>query len=364
MTYTPIADTEYKNDIIEHINEDHPEAVLDIALTYLGQEARTPRLTEVYQEGIILSAGDPAQKHFIPFQLKEGDTDEQIHYLVFRSALEQGRPLGGGKNQYFTVSANQKTTPNMQRLTLQSASPLPENEPGYAWCFKLKTHQNRPNEDNDEFTAQEQAQQIALLESLREADSETRGKALDPYFEGLRYYTLRSTAKSRPDAPFADTATVDIYLHGNTPGSLWASALKPGDIIRSTSDFHEQTAHLAQGRALLIGDETALPTVAALLENWQNPTAPVVISITDDPADQAYLPDSLLPPGATLHRLSSRQNLTEALKACLKNHEIDTAWGAFEAEDATAIRKYLSSRGLERRLNRIKGYWRKTQQTG
>lgn len=363
---TPIENTEYKNEIIDHINEDHPEAVDDIARSHLPPSAAAARLIDIFQEGILMRAETQGsrQEHFIPFQLKEGDTDEQIHYLIFRAALEQGRPLEGGKNQYFTVAASEKISPNMLRLTLKSAAPLPEKAPGYAWFFSLKTLQSLSENHRRTLSESEKAAQITLMESLRDADTATRHETFDAFFSSMRYYTLRRAGKSRPDAPFADTALVDIYLHGQTNGSRWAQSLKAGDIIRSTADFHEHTAHLAEGHTVILGDETALPTVAAILENWQNPVPPAVVSITDDEADQAYLPDGLLPAGATLFRISSRGNVADNIKACLKTlAHIDAAWGAFEADDAAAIRKYLRhERGLDGKKAKVKGYWRRSGQ--
>ena len=362
-TRTPVPDSEHKYDIIDHINQDHADDVLNIAHTYATSDAHSAKVSDIFQEGLLLETvtATETREYFIPFELHDCDLDEQIHYIVFRAAIEQGKPLTGGKKQFFNVVANEKITPHMQRLTLKSDVPLPENEPGFAWYFQLKAHTRRPENASNQLQPQEQAEQRQLMEAMRHVSSEERYKVLGAFFEGLRYYTLRQTAKSRPDAPFADLAIVDIFLHGHTDGSRWASALQTGDIVQSNAEFHEHTTHLTEGRALLLADETALPTVAALLENWRNPQAPLVISLTDDPADQAYLPDALLPAGTVIHRLSSRDGI-EAVIDCLQTApDIDTAWGALEAGDANTIRKHLRDRGLPRDRNRVKGYWRRAK---
>lgn len=362
-TRTPVRDSEQKDDIIDHINQDHADDVLNIAHTYATPEARSANVSDIFQEGLLLETVTTAEtrEYFIPFELHDCDLGEQIHYIVFRAAIEQGKPLTGGKKQFFSVVSNEKITPHMQRLTLKSEVPLPENEPGFAWYFQLKAHTRRPESANNQLQPQEQAEQRQMMEAMRHVSSEERYKVLGAFFEGLRYYTLRQTAKSRPDAPFADLAIVDVFLHGHTNGSRWASSLQTGDIVQSNAEFHEHTAHLAEGRALLLADETALPTVAALLENWCNPQAPLVITLTDDPADQAYLPDELLPAGTIIHRLSSRHGINAVIDCLQTAGNIDAAWGALEAGDANTIRKHLRERGLAREHNRVKGYWRREQ---
>lgn len=360
MNRTPIADTEYKHDIIEHINEDHADDVLDVALTYGDPDARSARVADIFQEGMLIAAETASGKeagYFVPFELASDDIGEQLHYIVFRAAAEQGKPLSGSKRQYFTVVSNRKTTPNMQRLVLLGDSPVPEREPGYAWYFQLKIHSRREAQD---FSPVEQAEQKRLIEAARDSSSEERGRVFESFFEGLRYYTLRRAEKSRPDAPFADTAVVDVYLHGGTEGSRWAAALRTGDIVCSSNDFHEHTAHLHQGRAVLIGDETALPTVSALLEQWRNPQPPLVVAITQDEADQAYLAECALPENTRIKTVCGSANIpADVITLLAQEAEIDAVWGAFEASDATAVRKYLAQRGLPRSRNRVKGYWRR-----
>ncbi|MDO4641754.1 MAG: SIP domain-containing protein [Neisseria sp.] len=364
---TPINDIEQKTDIIEHINENHPEAVLNLALAYSSEQPKSARLLDIFKEGCLLeslNAEQKTQECFIPFLLESDNIGEQMRYLIFDAAARQGKPIGSGKIQYFTVLATKKASLHMQRLILQSALPIPENEPGYAWYFNLKTHAKLPdNPKQVHLSETEKAQQQALIQQARNVSAEQRWQLLDKLFEGMRYYTLRSSSKSRPDLTFNDTAVVDVFLHGQTEGSLWAENLKPGDIIRSNTDFHESTGHLHSGQAILIGDETALPTVAALLENWQNPCPPIVFSITTDAADQAYLPDSLLPSGSVLHRISGSANIAEELIGRLKTlPEINAAWGALEAQAAANVRKYLRNEvGLDSKTCRIKGYWRKAE---
>ncbi|MDO4226579.1 siderophore-interacting protein [Neisseria sp.] len=359
---TPIADTDYKNDVIDHINKDHADDVLNVALSYAAPDARSAQVTDIFEEGILLCVDEHTnpKDYFIEFELKNADIDEQLHYTVFRAAAEQGKPLSGSLKQYFTVLENDKITPNMQRLILKSEHPLPEREPGYAWYFQLQTHTRKEYET---FTPEQQLAQKQLIEQAKYSSPEERGQVFASFFKSLRYYTLRSVRKSHAEAAFYDVAVVDIFLHGDTAGSLWAENLRAGDIVCSTNDFHEHTAHIQTGQAVLIGDETALPTVFAVLEQWDSPVLPIVVSITANTADQAYWQDCQLPDplkNIPIHKISQSPDIAHDIIAFLETvPQIDSVWGAFEAHDATQVRKYLAQRGVARSQNRVKGYWRR-----
>lgn len=371
ITRTPLADQDQKLDIIEHLNNDHPAEVLAIVQAHGAAGVQAVRLEDIFEEGCLLSAtvaDGTQQSMFVPFVLK-GDLEENVLYLAYEAMVRQGKQLGNTRKLYFTVTGSHKVSPNMLRLVLDSAVPLPENAPGHAWFFALKTLARLPAQP----PASEQRMSVPmqwfnrlLLWWLKRVSSKRREQVMMSMYKGQRYYTLRRAAKTRPDAAFADQAEVDIYLHRGpdgqlTEGSRWAGNLKPGDIILSNAEYHEHTEHLHQGQVVLIGDETALPTVAAILENWRNPQAPVVFSITAHADDQAYLPDSLLPAGAVCHRISGSADVGAAVLDGLATlPQIDAAWGALENTDAKAVRLYLrNTRGMKGSSNRVKGYWKR-----
>ena len=151
----------------------------------------------------------------------------------------------------------------MLRLELIEPTPdasgkntIPIDEAGYAYLFDL-------------------AHNITALNINGNSDSPARAHC---------YYTLRKAWQTSDGV----RAWVDIFLHGDTSGGNWARSLRAGDTVMSKREFPEKTAHLREGQALLIADETSIPTVARLLELWDNPTPPLVIFVTQDAADQAY----------------------------------------------------------------------------
>lgn len=258
----------------------------------------------------------------------------------------------------------------MLRLTLTSNKAFPESSPGFAWLFSLKVLQKQKTiplqESNTTTSIFRQWFNRLFVWSLRYLSKQQRDKVLSSFSKNIRYYTLRKTMPATEKQ--AATAYVDIYIHGKTTGSVWAQSLKAGDMIVSTSEYEEKTEHVHQGQILLIGDETGLPTVLGLLDNWHNPVSPVIISIMQNEADQDYISEHHLPAGTIIHRIyqdNSSQSIAEQVIAKINTLPTITAtWGALETGDAKQIKKYLRDHyQLESAQNRIKGYWKRAKET-
>ena len=173
-------------------------------------------------------------------------------------------------------------------------------------------------------------------------------------------------------------AWVDVFVHGNTPGGNWATALQAGDTVITKREFPEKVEHLRDGQALLIVDETSMPTAARLLELWDNPKPPLIVCVTQDVADQSYFNDikmnddveggkdrnfTVLP--IVIGSINSEQSLATLINSKLSDYltehplKIDKVWGALEASTVKALRPTLRER---LKLNRaeviVKVYWR------
>ena len=189
-----------------------------------------------------------------------------------------------------------------------------------------------------------------------------------------RYYTLR---KAWQDAGTQRIhGWVDTYIHGDTPGGNWARAAQAGTQLKSVRDYPEKIAHLNDGQCLLICDETSIPTVANLLENWHNPIAPIVIVVTHDVADRAYLQDIEL--SQTLAQIDNFKqdnivhilntpsiDLPDAIVSAIDTRLedgsilIEKVWGALSAADAKILRRQLKTKfDLSRQDMVMKVYWR------
>src|SRR5918997_520508 len=101
----------------------------------------------------------------------------------------------------------------------------------------------------------------------------------------LRAYTVRAFD------PLAAELTVDVVHHGDTGvAGPWAAALRPGDPVRFIGPGGAYAPSPAADWHLLVGDESALPAIAATLERLPaGVPARVVVEVADASEEQADL---------------------------------------------------------------------------
>lgn len=363
--YTAVADQDHKIDIIEHINQDHQTEVLSIVQAQAEyRSAKGARLSDIFQEGVqieITLADDNLHTEFVPFELK-GDMEESLLYLAYSAMARQGLNFGNNKRQFFSVTDLQMLTANIRRLTVHSNTPLPEDQSGYAYAFMLKVLSKQPAVVPK---AKPKGRlhkwfDLSFLWLLKQLSSQRRQKLLEGMGKGVRYYTLQRAFKASADSAFADCGYIDILLHDNSNGSVWANGIQVGDIITSRSELAEDHTHLADGQAVLIADETAYPTVLALLQSWPYALPPYVVIVSADPRDQDYFSPQDLAAAKQVVRIECPpdQQAEQVTAALADIDDIHTAWGALEKDSAKAVRSYLrNQRQLKGHNNRVKAYW-------
>jgi NADPH-dependent ferric siderophore reductase len=164
----------------------------------------------------------------------------------------------------------------------------------------------------------------------------------------MRNYTVRRIDHAHGELD------IDFVLHGDTgPASAWACAAKPGDRIGVLSDG----AEYAPGKAdwqLLIGDETALPAIGAILETLQTP-AIVLLEV-----DGAFGRIDLAGPATWLSRKGKRgAQVLEKLQSTTFPDGKPYAWVSGESKLATSVRRYLvNERSIAKKDIYFCGYWR------
>ena len=288
-------------------------------------------------------------QYFINFFVPISDAEtlhEQYIALLQSSATKLGKRTIKLQEQYFSVIDSYYVSSNMYRLVVTAPDNIPLNHPGYAYLFEL---------NSDVF-------------STLNNESSNNDKPLQ------RYYTLRKAWQD--PISLSVQAWIDVYIHGDTSGGNWARSLACGMPIKTVRDYPEKTEHLSEGQCLLICDETSLPTVANLLENWQNPLPPLVIAITEEPEDISYLHTLNLCPCLGRDERFLQDNLLHIIKTpttdlpeqimSLLNARLTTlplkigkVWGALEAADIKSLRQQLKATlGLSRQDMVIKVYWR------
>lgn len=367
MKNSAIQDIDHKIDIMDHVNQDHPEELLAIARSHEPNKAiLSASIEDIYQEGLKINITfateqDKAQA-VIPFEI-EGSLEDKILYLAYASIVKQGLDFSGTGKQFFEVIKKQNITENIIRLTVKSDMPLPEYYPGYTYAFVLKGMKKRPTEVNNKAAKKSWGKRIfdrIFILLMKHLSKNNREKLLYSANKNVRLYTLRKSWKSSITAKFPDRGYVDIYTHNNTPGSQWAEQLSIGDIIMSRSETKDKHPHLATGQALLIADETAYPALAGILEHWQNPTPPQVIVISSKKAEQCYFTEQDLPTGSEIHRvICAEVDQADAVLPVLAEIEnIEVVWAALESSAAKKVRHYLrNERQIQGRNNHTKAYW-------
>jgi NADPH-dependent ferric siderophore reductase len=198
---------------------------------------------------------------------------------------------------------------------------------------------------------------VRLPEPLTLASARTLLGQVRP---AMRSYTVR-----RHD-PEHHELDIDFVLHAE--GGIaadWAATARPGDHLIVVGPSPAYLPDPAIPRHVLLGDETALPAIGAMLPHLP-PTAVIDALIeVADPAEEQRL---IAPPGARItwlhrdgHPAGSPDLLLDALRALAPRGEV-AVWAAGERTVMHAVRAYLlDESGLDRRRVRTTMYWRHGQ---
>jgi NADPH-dependent ferric siderophore reductase len=212
----------------------------------------------------------------------------------------------------------------------------------------------------------------------------------------IRTYTVRGV---RPEAREVD---IDMVRHGDSgPASRFASSARPGDgaMLMGPNgryggrhgglEFRPPAGHV--GPTLLVGDETAVPAVLAIIERLPEDAFGEVVLEVPDAGD---ISDAPAPPGLRLTWLVRRRGagsaLPEGVRAAVGRIGVEAlaapqavpsdeaaedaplwdvpedarpsglyAWLAGESTVITGLRRYLvRERGVDRRGVAFMGYWK------
>ncbi|WP_162799503.1 SIP domain-containing protein [Psychrobacter proteolyticus] len=427
--YTPLNDPEIAG-VVAHINEEHLDELLGFlnAFTSLSTaelDLVDAQITDIYAEGIAIQTRSKNsetqqtdaqnnslhdQTFFIAFAAPISQLDDlQAQYILLKQRADKklGKKTIKLTKQVFDVQSSYRVSKNMLRLELSmpsldsdtplnntaqlsnakgatSSTSVPTNEAGYAYLFDLE-HNAMTN---------------ALMNDSTDDNKADNRKSDDSEKENIRlarphcYYTLRKAWQADDEIQ----AWVDVFLHGDTPGGNWATALQAGETVVTKREFPEKVEHLRDGQAVLIVDETSMPTAARLLELWSNPIPPLVICVTQDAGDQSYFDTVKMRSGidnigndnnntdsdtnndcntesrednhfTVLPIVTNQPNSGAELATLIDSNlgdyltnnplQVDKVWGALEANTAKALRPLLKDRlELSRTDVVVKVYWR------
>jgi NADPH-dependent ferric siderophore reductase len=169
----------------------------------------------------------------------------------------------------------------------------------------------------------------------------------------IRTYTVR-----RFDAE-AGELDVDFVLHeGYGPAAAWAQAAEPGAWVGVSEPGGRWEPDPAADFHVVIGDESALPAVATVLEAIPGARVLAILEVADAAEEQEL-------PGAAevtwVHRGAAPpgEPLVAAVAAAEFPEGVGQAWLAGESAAVKEIRGHLlGPRGFGRRAVYATGYWR------
>ncbi len=171
----------------------------------------------------------------------------------------------------------------------------------------------------------------------------------------IRTYTVR-----RFDAD-AGELDVDFVLHaGHGPAAAWAASAGPGAWVGVSEPGGHYAPDAAADFHVVIGDETALPALATVLDavGAGAPAAPRLVFVeVADAAEEQDLAGTV----TWVHRGDepAGEPLARTVRAAAFPAGRGQAWLSGESACVRELRRHLlDERGLDRRLVYATGYWR------
>jgi len=237
-----------------------------------------------------------------------------------------------------TVTAVEDLTPQMRRITLadEGLRRLPVEEPGEI---------------------------ITLLwpEEGKDLVLPTEGWRFPPGVaerQHARNYSVRTWE------PGSDEMVVDFVIHGDQArASRWALEADPGHWLGYAGSRLHWTPVNGAAWALLVGDETGLPALAAIAEGLPAGMRAIALVEVEDEAERQPIASGADLDLRWLHREGTPAGQTTLLVDAVRDLELPDgpgrAWGGGEALAMRDVRRHLKDeRGLPGEDTQILGYWK------
>jgi NADPH-dependent ferric siderophore reductase len=344
--------SELSDRIVEHLNDEHADSVLTVArwLTTHTEAVQATAL-RVDSLGIELIAapgdGRPTRVSFAEPANDIAGAQAQLIALIAeaRRLGADGEPTGAERKQaeisatrtmFTVVRSVELLTPRMALITcaggdLDEFTPIGPDQ----FVYLLAAPSGRPLAIDHSFS----------WETYNDIPVEDRPVGA--------YYTVR---RYRPGE-----IELMVVLHGeHGEGNRWARRAKPGDEVALWGPRRVFSPPAGTDRMLLIGDETALPAMGAIIEATAGETPIDAICEVESPDDR------LLPDGGAhvewLYRGGTGPGTTDLLVEAVRRRSpapSTYAWGGGESKVMTAVRTHLRSEvGLPREQVAMTAYWR------
>lgn len=158
--------------------------------------------------------------------------------------------------------------------------------------------------------------------------------------------------------------TIDFVGHGDVGhAGPWSMRTKPGDRLQLTGPAGGYAPRPDADWHLLVGDESALPAIAAAVDHLPARARAIVVAIVDGPADRIELSGDDAVEVVWVHRADHPDDpdaLLEAVRDLVFPPGTPHAFVHGEAGEVRAIRRHLlAERGVPREGQSISPYWRR-----
>ncbi|MGB3733799.1 MAG: siderophore-interacting protein [Ilumatobacter sp.] len=250
------------------------------------------------------------------------------------------------------IASIRREPPSYRRLAVRSVEPVTEH------MLRIVLG----GDELDGFSIEAPASSVRLL--LPDADTDelvmvtwtgNQFELPDGSRPPIRTFTPRDVDVDRNEL------TIEVVLHEHGAASDWARRARPGDEVAVSGPGRSDDLDPDARSHLLVGDESAMPAIAQLLE-WipEDRTIDAHIEI-HTPDARLALPDH---PNATVtwHDAVEGGSPGDAMAAAVMGvtELADAVWIAGEAAAVQRIRKYLfDERGRDRSGVTARGYWKK-----
>lgn len=180
-------------------------------------------------------------------------------------------------------------------------------------------------------------------------------KVMLPGTNQVRAYTPRRFDAARREIE------IEVILHGDSPGSRWAIATKPGDPIDLRGPGGRgHTVDPSAAWHLLAGDACAVPAIGMVLKALPASTRAVVIIEVGDITEERPLPS---PAPVQTWWVRASEIPGEALETAVRSIDLPEGTGqvflACESGIMRRIRQHLiEARGLAATSMHTRGYWK------
>lgn len=235
------------------------------------------------------------------------------------------------------VLAVERPTPRLARLTLGGSvlADLPDEEPGEIVTLIWPA----PGRDDV----------VLPLEGWRFPPEAPEQHA--------RNYTVRHYDRDR------QAVVIDVVLHGDEAyASRWAGGVAPGAIVGFAGPRKHYVTMPDADWTLLVGDETALPSIAATIERL--PTGHRVLAFVEvaDALDHQRIESAADVELRWMHRDGEPAGTSRKLEQAIRAIELPPGrgkvWAAGEALAVRGLREHLRERGCAIGVSQALGYWK------